>query len=63
MGGSNRRNVLAVVGILAGLAVIAPYTGSFVLLLITQALIFGILAMSVDLLPLGRRPTWEWAPI
>jgi branched-chain amino acid transport system permease protein len=50
VGGNNRRNVLAVVGILAGLAVIAPYTGSFVLLLITQALIFGILAMSVDLL-------------
>ncbi len=50
MGGSNRRNVLAVVGILVGLAVIAPYTGSYVLLLITQALIFGILAMSVDLL-------------
>jgi len=39
-----------VLGALVGLAVIAPYSGSFVLLLITQALIFGILAMSVDLL-------------
>ncbi len=39
-----------VLGVLGGLAVIAPYSGSFLLLLITQALIFGILAMSVDLL-------------
>jgi branched-chain amino acid transport system permease protein len=50
MGSSNRRNVLVGLGILAGVAIIAPYTGPFVLLLITQALIFGILAMSLDLL-------------
>jgi len=48
--GGNRRNILVVLGALVGLAVIALYSGSFVLLLITQALIFGILAMSVDLL-------------
>ncbi len=50
MGRDNRRNVGVVLGCLVGLAVIAPYTGPFILLLITQALILGILAMSVDLL-------------
>jgi branched-chain amino acid transport system permease protein len=50
MRNGNRRSVLVVLGVLGGLAVIAPYTGPFVLLLITQALIFGILAMSLDLL-------------
>lgn len=45
-----RRHVLIVLGLLIGVAAIAPYTGPFILLLLTQVLIFAILAMSVDLL-------------
>jgi branched-chain amino acid transport system permease protein len=47
---ASRRYALVVVGILLVVAMIAPYVGPFMLLLITQAMIFGILAMSVDLL-------------
>jgi branched-chain amino acid transport system permease protein len=50
MGSGSRRQVLVVLGVLGALAIVAPYTGPFILLLITQALIFGIMAMSVDLL-------------
>jgi branched-chain amino acid transport system permease protein len=50
MGSGSRRQVLVVLGVLVALAMVAPYTGPFILLLLTQALIFGILAMSVDLL-------------
>lgn len=46
----NRRNILLVLLVLVGLAVMAPFAGPFVLLLLAQALIFGILAMSLDLL-------------
>jgi branched-chain amino acid transport system permease protein len=42
--------VLAVVAILVALALIVPHTGSFAILLVTRALAFSILVMSVDLL-------------
>ncbi|MFQ5913496.1 MAG: branched-chain amino acid ABC transporter permease [Nitrospinota bacterium] len=44
------RKVLTVIGVLLALLVITPFTSSFIILLITQALIFGILAMSLDVL-------------
>ena len=47
---SRSRNVIVVLVGLIILAVLAPYSGPFVLLLLTQALIFGILAMSLDVL-------------
>jgi branched-chain amino acid transport system permease protein len=42
--------ILAVVAILVALALIVPHTGSFAILLVTRALAFSILVMSVDLL-------------
>jgi branched-chain amino acid transport system permease protein len=42
--------ILIVVACLAALALIVPYSGSFVVLLATRAMAFAILAMSVDLL-------------
>jgi branched-chain amino acid transport system permease protein len=42
--------ILIVVATLAALALIVPYSGSFVVLLATRAMAFAILAMSVDLL-------------
>jgi branched-chain amino acid transport system permease protein len=50
MGSASRKWVFVVLGVLLALALVAPYSGPFILLLITQALIFGIMAMSVDLL-------------
>ena len=47
---TSRGKVLAVAGLVIALGVIAPYTNSFLILLITRALILGILAMSLDLL-------------
>src|SRR6478752_2071142 len=47
---SQRFKILLVVAVLAALAFIVPQSGSFVVLLATRALIFAILAMSVDLL-------------
>jgi branched-chain amino acid transport system permease protein len=47
---STSRNVIVVLVVLIVLALLAPYSGPFVLLLLTQVLIFGILAMSLDLL-------------
>jgi branched-chain amino acid transport system permease protein len=47
---SSRTKAMAVALVLLGLALIAPFTGSFVILLITRALILAILAMSLDLL-------------
>lgn len=44
------KNPLLVVAVLVALGVLVPFMGPFVILLVTQALIFGILAMSVDLL-------------
>lgn len=45
-----RRALWIVVIVLGGLGVLVPFAGPFVRLLVIQALIFGILAMSVDLL-------------
>lgn len=47
---NNRRGVLTVIGALSALAIIAPFASSYAIILITHALIFAILAMSVDLL-------------
>jgi branched-chain amino acid transport system permease protein len=47
---SQRFKILLVVIAMLALALIVPYSGSFVLLLTTRALVFAILAMSVDLL-------------
>jgi len=41
---------LAVAGLLIALGLITPYTNSFLILLITRALVLAILAMSLDLL-------------
>src|SRR5438132_9799662 len=47
---SSGRKVMVVAGSLIALGLTAPYTDSFVILLITRALILGILAMSLDIL-------------
>src|SRR5688572_6566749 len=47
---SDRRKLGIITAALVALAVIAPFTGSYVIILLTHALIFAILAMSVDLL-------------
>jgi len=47
---ASRGKVIAVAGPVIALGLIAPYTNSFLILLITRALILGILAMSLDLL-------------
>jgi branched-chain amino acid transport system permease protein len=47
---SQNTKVLIVVVVLAAMAWIIPHSGSFVVLLATRALVFAILAMSVDLL-------------
>ena len=44
------RPVLMVIGALAALAVAAPFASPYVILLLTQVLVFSILAMSLDLL-------------
>jgi branched-chain amino acid transport system permease protein len=44
------RKILVLIGALAALAAWAPFTGPFVILLLTQVLVLGIVAMSVDLL-------------
>src|ERR1700681_1739470 len=53
--------ILAVVAALLALAVVVPFTSSFVILLVTRALAFSILVMSLDILlgftglaPLGQ---------
>jgi branched-chain amino acid transport system permease protein len=46
----NWGKVFVVLGVLAVLAVVTPYTNSFVILLVTRALILAILAMSLDVL-------------
>lgn len=45
-----RAKILAVVVMLGVLAAVAPFVSSYVLILMTQALVLGIIAMSVDLL-------------
>src|SRR6266478_8099054 len=47
---TGRNKVWVVVGVLLALGVVAPFTNSFVILLITRALILAILAMSLDIL-------------
>jgi branched-chain amino acid transport system permease protein len=47
---TNRNKVLVVSGVLLALGLLAPHTNSFVILLITRALILAILAMSLDIL-------------
>ena len=47
---STRRKLLVVIAVLAILAVVTPHSGPFLMLLITRALVFGILAMSLDIL-------------
>jgi branched-chain amino acid transport system permease protein len=42
--------VSVVLGVLAALAIVTPHTNSFVILLVTRALILAILAMSLDVL-------------
>ena len=48
--GSQQIKILIVAACLLVLALIVPYSGSFVILLATRAMAFAILAMSVDLL-------------
>jgi branched-chain amino acid transport system permease protein len=48
--GSQRAKILTVIIVLAALAYIIPNSGSFVVLLATRALVFAILAMSLDIL-------------
>jgi branched-chain amino acid transport system permease protein len=47
---TSRRKALTVIGLLVVLGLAAPYANSFVILLITRALVLGILAMSLDIL-------------
>jgi len=47
---TSRKKVWVVAGVLLALGLIAPFTNSFVILLITRALILAILAMSLDIL-------------
>jgi branched-chain amino acid transport system permease protein len=47
---TSRTKAVAVAAVLLVLALIAPFTDSFVILLITRALILAILAMSLDIL-------------
>lgn len=47
---SQKTKILMVIAALVAVALIVPHSGSFVVLLVTRALAFAILAMSVDLL-------------
>lgn len=47
---NERTKLLAVAAALLALAIAAPFTGPYVILLLTQVLVLGIVAMSVDLL-------------
>jgi branched-chain amino acid transport system permease protein len=47
---TSRNKILLVAVLLVALGVVAPFTNSFVILLIIRALVLGILAMSLDLL-------------
>jgi len=47
---SERSRIFIVIAVLAALLVGTPFTGSFIILLVTQALVFAILAMSLDIL-------------
>jgi branched-chain amino acid transport system permease protein len=47
---SEKGKIVIVVAALVALLAVTPFTGSFAILLITQALVFAILAMSLDIL-------------
>ena len=47
---TSRRKVVLVAAVLVAVAVVVPQTNSFVVLLVTRALVFAILAMSLDIL-------------
>src|ERR1051326_370610 len=47
---SQHKKVIAVIAALIAVGLLTPYTGSFVMLLITRALVLAILAMSLDVL-------------
>src|SRR6516164_776771 len=47
---TSRNKILLVVALLVVLGLVAPFTNSFVILLLIRALVLGILAMSLDLL-------------
>lgn len=47
---NNRRGVMIVIGALLALLIITPYASSYVIVLITYALVYSILAMSLDIL-------------
>ncbi len=47
---TTRYKIGIVIAVLVALALVAPYTNSFVILLITRALVLAILAMSLDIL-------------
>jgi len=47
---TSRRKVWAVIAAVAALAIVVPFTSSFVILLATRALAFSILVMSLDIL-------------
>jgi len=47
---NSRRNIATVIAVLFGLLVVTPHAGSYVIVLVTHALVFAILAMSVDIL-------------
>lgn len=44
------KNILVALGVLSLVAILAPFAGPFVILLLAQVLVLGIVAMSVDLL-------------
>jgi branched-chain amino acid transport system permease protein len=50
MAAQAHRPILIALGVLAVLAMLAPFSGPFILRLLMKALVFGILAMSLDLL-------------
>jgi branched-chain amino acid transport system permease protein len=47
---TSRSSILLVIGAAAALALVVPHTNPFVILLVTRALVFAILAMSLDIL-------------
>src|SRR5260370_34064435 len=46
----SRHKIFAVVAVLVAVALLTPNTNSFVILLVTRALVLAILAMSLDIL-------------
>ncbi|HSC95036.1 MAG TPA: branched-chain amino acid ABC transporter permease [Burkholderiales bacterium] len=46
----SRRNLLIVAAVLLAVLVLTPHSGSYIIVLVTHALVFAILAMSLDIL-------------